>query len=172
MDAPAPTPHPRLVLGFKANGKAAYDYYRPSILEFSSALANAEFAADSAKKVPLEDSTPLPSGWRLFRRVMDQMPMLSICDIRALRYRRLYGYADGIKVANGRPDDVSSFESHAAIADVFKLWWRFGSRSEGRYESFKYCRVIAFTSTASFPERLQAPLCGRPHFWIGGSHKW
>ena len=162
MAPPCPTPTPRLFLGPKANEKADRDFYRSSILEFASALVKAEAMADSKKKVPLEDSIPTPSGCRLFRRVKDQTPLLAVCDIRALRYRQLYGYVGKIKFAKGIPGDVISSEPPSLIADVVNLRWRFGSLREERYESPKYCRILSFTSTDAFPGRLQVLFVGDP----------
>lgn len=52
----------RLTLGIAAGGMAAFDYYRPSLLEFSSDVVKAECMAGPVKKLPIETPIPMPMG--------------------------------------------------------------------------------------------------------------
>ena len=97
----APKPSP-LGLGFKADGMQAYDYYRPSILEFSADITKAECLAGT-NAIPWETSVPVPSGMT-FRKAPNQL-LLAVDERFAMRFQRAYGYVGGDFLSSRRQGD-------------------------------------------------------------------
>ena len=85
-----------LGLGFKADGAHAYDYLRPSILEFGAEVTRAECLAGT-KAAPWGASIPAPSGMTSQKKQL----LLAVGEKFAMRFRRAYGY-DGGFLSSGR----------------------------------------------------------------------
>ena len=77
----------RLALGMKADGLAAFGYYRPSLLEFASDVVDAECMASAAKEIPIGTSIPPPSGASRSKNHL----LSGVAEIHDLRFRRVYG---------------------------------------------------------------------------------
>ena len=109
-------------LGWKEDGSQAYERYRPDFLEFAGDCVKAGCFLEQA--VPLEKTTPLPSGMKL-SKAGNQL-LLSVTDIHALRFRRVYGFIGEIKYLQETDEQgVSlpiSMETPAMIQAVVKLW--------------------------------------------------
>ena len=162
-----PSAKHRLVLGPKANGQPAYDYFRPSLLGFASKMVMAVYARDSAAMVPWGDSIPLADGMSSCRRSAEKQAPLSLMDTQALRFRRVYGYVAEIKYHPEETKDVITFETPAAATAVLKLWWRYGNLTAEAHDSWLYCRILACTSTAAFEGQFElfndgGPISGIP----------
>ena len=79
------------MIGLKFDGPDAFGYFRPSLLRFAAILAMDEATPGGsdakASRVPWEACIPLPSGMLLRQRPRDNMPLLSMSDIRSARVR-------------------------------------------------------------------------------------
>ena len=154
---PADKSATRVIPGLKFDGSDDFDYFRPASLRFASILAMGAAtpggASATAAMVPWDARIPLPPGVRMHRRPRDNMPLLSMSDIRSVRFRRVYGYIGAIKFINDEHQDEISFDSPAMIAIIVKLWWRSGStRAEGNHiwAFFRIFRFLLFRILAPF----------------------
>ena len=145
----APDPRHRLVLGPRFDGSDAYDYFRPSLITFASALAVVEAAPPTAT-VKWETCVPLPAGMWLHRRASDNMPLLSMADYHTARFRRVFGFVGEIKLIKDEPTDVIGFHSPAMLTLVTKIWWRYGTLKAEAHDSWVWCRLLTFESPCGF----------------------
>ena len=151
------------MLGPLYNGGDAFDFFRPSLLNLAATLSAAESAAGKTPASPKwEDALPLPTGMRLYRRLRDHMPLLSLGPTHALRFRRIYGFVGEIKYVKDEPSGVICFESPAMLAIIVRLWWKYGTLRQEARDSWIYCRMLAYASTALFDGQLEIIRVGDP----------
>ena len=138
-------------LVFKFDGTDARGYFRPPLLGYASTLARSEALAGGKADVQTAaraDCLPLPSGMRPSRRAKDGAPLLSVSEAHALRFRRFYGNVGEIRCIKDGHEDEISVDSPASVAVIVNLSRRYGSLREELHDSWAYCLLWAFTSTA------------------------
>ena len=118
---------------------------------------------------------------RLHRRPSDNMPLLSLGETHAARFRRVFGYVGEIKLIKDEPTDEIDFHSPALLTIITKVWWRYGSLKAEQHDSWIWCRLLtfefphcssrhliwelthtAFTGTALFDGSMETLVVGDP----------
>ena len=116
--------------------------------------------AGNAKKASLDDFVPIPDGMSLTKA--KDFLIVAVGETHALRCRRVYGYVGEIAYLQEDPDIPATCKTPARIQAVIMLWRRYGCLVEGRCDSWRYARVVAFASTAAFEEESAISTAGDP----------
>ena len=136
-----------MLLGLRADGSRAIDFYRPSALDFASHLIWSGHPPDG-KAVDYARDAPLPRGLSLVEN--EKELAMDVIDVYAVRYRRLSGYIGGVKF---QPEDDKlpiTTETPALLQAAVKIWRKYCSLPADAHDSFEYCRVLAFMINAAF----------------------